>query len=1572
MVSSLIGESNRIFDQLSRFLALMNNFSIATDATTMSMDSQGSSMREQEKFADSLQGRINRLDTAWNKLTLSTGQAVLTDGLISAVETLNDLATVTAKGIDLFGVLSGVFGILGGATVLLSTRFRTFTTSLIFGTQGMTRAQLASAGLTASMGRLGIATIGASTALRGLAAATGVGLIFVGIGFAIEKLIGLYSNAKQAQEEFEASQQKNIEALTSNKEQTESLIESYKALSNQRENGNWNNEKEKEYLRIQQQLGEIYPSLISSMSATGQYHLTSADNIDKEVAKTKELLELKKEEIRLNALQTFEDNIGEREGFFGLEREIRQKRKQIDELVRLEADQTIINQAKQELLQLESEFATTSAKINDEVLKVADAYKEFEIDPTISRSVQDFVNSLDLTGLDSSELEQYSIKLASLMDNMQKAYEFGDSDEFESARKSLLDYSNQMSATEVNAKTLGISFEKVKEENERLANATYAGADGMGAVETAMDGATESASDLVGAQDELKSSTERLMGVSDQTIDSVYEMIGVYELLSKMENLSADQKKQLTEATSFLASIYPDLVAGSNANIEMMKKEIESTDILRQAINKMAEGEVSAQDQMTIATAIGTKNRLNLLRKEIQAYNEFFAQVEEKGKETGFAFSANTLEAEKLATRRYRTISVDIDSLTADLDKYTGSLSKSLDINGKYTESLKESAKEYERSAYVSDKFKAALERINLELERQQAIQAKQPEHSKKYQSALKQELKLLEQKKDLLESQAKSLERQIKAGNIQQTGIIQSASSSSPSTSSRATGGGNSATIWNFFKSKGFSDAITAGIMGNLRMESNLNPNALNASSGAFGIAQWLGGRKSSLQNYASSIGSSANNLMTQLNFLWKELQSTEKRTMNWIRSNPNASASTTAAMFDKLFERSEGTHIPQRQNYANQYLSQYSGSGGSYVVASTSDTSKAYAEQLQSVDQAKSELNQLRSEILNIDSLIAEKQLEMLKLPITRLENQFQEIQDNIDLTEGSMFKLTEGTVAYGNALRKQREYVKQKQSVNEQEIAYIRELISSGKLSAIQVDELNQQLIELLKRRQEIGQTRESLSDAIVGNGVAYYTKQIEDLNYELENSRLLQDMMNEDSSEFIAENNKQIDLLKDKQDLLKQQIAALNTLIDKQGLSGNEALKYADKVKELSRELLNANVELHNLQKTINQGIADNLTGIRDSYFESLREELDKDIETLESSIDAAEKQYDALIEQQQERLDMLDEEIEKEDRLKAIREINEQIENAKNDKRFSYITENGEEILTYNKEQVSELEKQKDEMLKQYEREDVKKAIQDEIDRLEKAKNDRVTKIQEEIESTRQKYDELVKLEEERWEDLIYEAQNGTANFEEMLSEWYGVNLEGLSKHVSDVNSQIGLLMEAYAKLRELQSNPPSGGSSGGSNNPLGMSDADYERYMWNKERYANNTNRKQAMEENQRLRDRYGITEDTIPVHHEGGIIGSPSNKSKLAVLANKFLNTDLKSNETLTKSLIGEIQVPPKNISNVFKNINTLVGSILPKSSPVIAQAGDSYQFSNFTIKADNPQDLFSQLQTMAIMKKR
>jgi TP901 family phage tail tape measure protein len=101
--------------QLSRFLALMNNWQTAIDATKTAYNSQGSAMRENEKYLQSFQARINQLKTGFTELSLSVGKAFLSDGLMLGITTLKDLAGVAVEVVNKVGALPVVFGALGVA-----------------------------------------------------------------------------------------------------------------------------------------------------------------------------------------------------------------------------------------------------------------------------------------------------------------------------------------------------------------------------------------------------------------------------------------------------------------------------------------------------------------------------------------------------------------------------------------------------------------------------------------------------------------------------------------------------------------------------------------------------------------------------------------------------------------------------------------------------------------------------------------------------------------------------------------------------------------------------------------------------------------------------------------------------------------------------------------------------------------------------------------------------------------------------------------------------------------------------------------------------------------------------------------------------------------------------------------------------------------------------------------------------------------------------------------------------------------------------------------------------------------
>lgn len=106
----------------------------------------------------------------------------------------------------------------------------------------------------------------------------------------------------------------------------------------------------------------------------------------------------------------------------------------------------------------------------------------------------------------------------------------------------------------------------------------------------------------------------------------------------------------------------------------------------------------------------------------------------------------------------------------------------------------------------------------------------------------------------------------------------------------------------------KGLSLEGAAGITGNLMQESgyNINPAALGPQTKygiPFGIAQWVGGRRTKLENYAKEQNAPVDNIMTQLDFLWYELGQTFYKGVLEAYGEP-ITPEDAAIVFLKIFE--------------------------------------------------------------------------------------------------------------------------------------------------------------------------------------------------------------------------------------------------------------------------------------------------------------------------------------------------------------------------------------------------------------------------------------------------------------------------------------------------------------------------------------------------------------------------------------------------------------------------------------------------------------------------------------------
>lgn len=151
---------------------------------------------------------------------------------------------------------------------------------------------------------------------------------------------------------------------------------------------------------------------------------------------------------------------------------------------------------------------------------------------------------------------------------------------------------------------------------------------------------------------------------------------------------------------------------------------------------------------------------------------------------------------------------------------------------------------------------------------------------------------------------------------------------------------------VWNYFRSAGFSEESTAAIMGNLYIESYMDPTCDAGAAAGICMFEKNTGFFDEMVNYAASRGKPWTDLQCQLDFMMDHLPATfdaysgrgvyyystgewcwwpTKVTLNDFKRNNNIDEATE--MFMRIFERPSITHLERRLNYAHTYYNMYSG---------------------------------------------------------------------------------------------------------------------------------------------------------------------------------------------------------------------------------------------------------------------------------------------------------------------------------------------------------------------------------------------------------------------------------------------------------------------------------------------------------------------------------------------------------------------------------------------------------------------------------------------------------------------
>ena len=126
---------------------------------------------------------------------------------------------------------------------------------------------------------------------------------------------------------------------------------------------------------------------------------------------------------------------------------------------------------------------------------------------------------------------------------------------------------------------------------------------------------------------------------------------------------------------------------------------------------------------------------------------------------------------------------------------------------------------------------------------------------------------------------------------------------------------------VYNALVKEGLSSAAACGVMANIEQESNFNPSA-GSTSGAYGLCQWTGNRRSNLFSFCSRNGYSSSSVEGQVAFLLYELRNSYSGVLNSLKSVANSAdgAYNAGYRFCYDFERpaNKGSRASQRGSVA------------------------------------------------------------------------------------------------------------------------------------------------------------------------------------------------------------------------------------------------------------------------------------------------------------------------------------------------------------------------------------------------------------------------------------------------------------------------------------------------------------------------------------------------------------------------------------------------------------------------------------------------------------------------------
>ncbi|MCM3256984.1 phage tail tape measure protein [Paenibacillus lautus] len=729
--------------QLTRFLALMQNYSIALNATETSLNSQGSAMSENEKYMQSLEAKIQKMKTAWETLSLAFGNAVISDSIIGLTTLLASLANGFAIVVDKVGLLPILFGAAHVGFTLLSASFRAFVTNLatsIISLSGLATAATVSG--TAFKGLAGSFRL-ANISLKGFLASTGVGLIFVALGSALEWVVKQFSDTATSADNVSDSMD-NLNSKLADVERLNQLSTQYETLA-------------KSTLKTAEEkmkLSQIESELFNNHGVIIQNTNEQTEAIDANIDAIKRRTNALKEEISIEQEKAVTEF---RKSQTATNKNIEKNRKLAEEL-RKEYENAINNEDKFRqqrpdfeaqgmrptwLNKLQEDYATAVSDAREKYISANDEFlKDVNTKELALKSLfKGYIDSLEVSG---EQIDAKSKKMADAFASIMART--GEDDylileKFKSSFKEIMneDVSNLEDASKLLQRLTGETNLATKEFSNLqsfLASMNFGNVSSeTEEIEENIQSLSSTLSDVKGKVQPLNKVLKELEKGHKLTSDEILDLIANNEELASSMKI---QDGQLTLSKKAIEKLRDAYIDSATTNEKTRKDELQSEQkVLRDKLQLYAKQVWGMQGVADVREALVNKMEA-LEAKANNSDNNVFVRFWANVQKTWIGKEISDFDKDN------KKVQDQIDKLNATIQAVTNSMKD----YGSETEKTNETIKKTNELLTEHQKKLKDVQKALTDLENKRA---RMKPGSKQYLKSLEDENKLLEQQKQLL-----------------------------------------------------------------------------------------------------------------------------------------------------------------------------------------------------------------------------------------------------------------------------------------------------------------------------------------------------------------------------------------------------------------------------------------------------------------------------------------------------------------------------------------------------------------------------------------------------------------------------------------------------------------------------------------------------------------------------------------------------------------------------------------------------------------------------------------------------